>query len=86
MKAYDDFRFKSHQHLIDLEATTNHLMMLVVSDEMTGKNWEDALSRQKCSYAAWIAFADSLTCPDVPAIDEELIDESSSNNFLKPTQ
>ena len=57
-------------------------MMLVVSDEMT----EDALSRQKCSYAAWIAFADSLTCPDVPAIDEELIDESSSNNFLKPTQ
>lgn len=86
MKASDDFRFKSHEHLIDLEATTNHLMMLVVSDEITGKIWDDALSRQKCSYAAWIAIADSRTCPDVPVIDEKLIDESSSSNILKSTQ
>lgn len=58
MHANDDFRFKAHEHLIDLEATTNQLMMLVVSDELTGKVWDDALTRQKCSYAAWIAVAD----------------------------
>lgn len=59
MHANDDFRFKAHEHLIDLEAMTNQLMMLVVSDELTGKIWDDALTRQRCSYAAWIAVADS---------------------------
>ena len=86
MHAFDDFRFKAHEHLIDLEATTNQLMLLVVSDEMTGKIWDDTLSRQKCSYSAWIAVAESRSCPDVPAIDETLIDGSTTNNFFKPTE
>ena len=61
MHANDDFRFKAHEHLVDLEATTNQLMMLVVSDELTGKVWDDALTRQKCSYAAWLAVAENRT-------------------------
>ncbi|WP_433588252.1 hypothetical protein [Pseudomonas koreensis] len=85
MHAFDDFRFKAHEHLIDLEATTNQLMQLVVSDDMTGKIWDDTLSRHKCSFSAWIAVADSRACQDVPAIDEKLIDQSFSNNFLKPS-
>jgi hypothetical protein len=45
MLPIDDFRFTAHQHLLDLDATTNHLMMLVVAKEVSGIRWDDAVLR-----------------------------------------
>lgn len=53
MPSTDDFRFNAHHLLIDLDATTNHLMMLVVSREVTGCGWDEALIRHKQAYEAW---------------------------------
>ncbi|MDD1011818.1 hypothetical protein M5G27_30710 [Pseudomonas shahriarae] len=51
--------------MLDLEATNNHLMLLVVAGEVTGKIWNDALTRQKCSYAAWLEAVDANEVSDV---------------------
>lgn len=64
MLTNEDFRFKAHHFLLDLEATNNHLMLLVVAGEVTGKIWDDALARQKCSYAAWFEVVDSNEASD----------------------
>ena len=61
----EDFRFKAHHYLLDLEATNNHLMLLIVAGEVTGKIWDDAISRQKCSYAAWLEAVDANEVSDV---------------------
>ena len=62
----EDFRFKAHHYLLDLEATNNHLMLLIVAGEVTGKIWDDAISRQKCSYAAWLEAVDANEVSDAP--------------------
>ncbi|WP_373217201.1 hypothetical protein [Parasutterella excrementihominis] len=55
MTNVDDFRFTSHHLLIELDAATNHLMMLVVSKEVSGPKWDKATQRQKRAYEAWTA-------------------------------
>ncbi|WP_429379310.1 hypothetical protein [Pseudomonas frederiksbergensis] len=49
----DDFRFTSHHLLLELDAATNHLMMLVVAKEVSGLRWDAAAQRQKLAYDAW---------------------------------
>jgi hypothetical protein len=49
----DDFRFRSHHLLVDLDAATNHLMMLVVAKEVSGTRWNEATLRQSLAYEAW---------------------------------
>lgn len=66
MLTNEDFRFKAHHYLLDLEATNNHLMLLVVAGEVSGKIWDDALARQKCSYAAWFEVVESNDVSDAP--------------------
>lgn len=51
----DDFRFQSHHLLLELDAATNHLMMLVVAKEVSGNRWDEAAKRQKLAYEAWAA-------------------------------
>ncbi|OKK40575.1 hypothetical protein BS643_22800 [Pseudomonas protegens] len=55
MSTSDDFRFSSHHLLIELDAATNHLMMLVVAKEVSGTRWDEAALRQKLAYEAWTA-------------------------------
>jgi hypothetical protein len=69
MPSTDDFRFDAHHHLINLDATTNHLMMLVVAREVTGKRWEEALSRHKQAYEAWASILPGINIDPLPALD-----------------
>lgn len=52
----DDFRFASHHLLIELDAATNYLMMLVVANEIFDLRWSEAAERQRRAYDAWAAF------------------------------
>lgn len=65
----DDFRFKSHHLLLELDAATNHLMMLVVAKDVSGPRWDAAAQRQKLAYDAWASLLyqpteDSVHCLD----------------------
>lgn len=37
MNAADDFRFKSHELLLDLDAAINQMMMLIATRELSGE-------------------------------------------------
>ncbi|MFY0727327.1 hypothetical protein [Pseudomonas sp. NFX15] len=65
----DDFRFKSHQLLLDLDAATNHLMMLVVAAEVSGPRWNEAAMRQKVAYDAWAALLYAVETDPMPCLD-----------------
>jgi hypothetical protein len=65
----NDFRFKAHQHLLDLDATTNQLMMLVVADEVSGTRWQEAVLRQKLAYEAWNSILMGVQTDPMPALD-----------------
>lgn len=63
MQSTDDFRFKSHQLLLELDAATTEMMMLVSSRETTGERWAAATQRHQAAYAAWNSFIDGSTDP-----------------------
>lgn len=69
MHTSDDFRFKAHQHLLDLDATTNQLMMLVVAAEVSDPRWSEALMRQKLAYEAWASILTGVQIDPMPAFD-----------------
>jgi hypothetical protein len=69
MFSIDDFRFKVHHLLLDLDATTNHLMMLVVSREVAGSRWDEAVARQKLAYDAWTSILSGVQTDPMPALD-----------------
>ena len=69
MHSTDDFRFKLHQNLLDLDATTNQLMMLVVANEISGFRWDEALLRQKLAFEAWASIAGGVQVDAMPALD-----------------
>ncbi|MGU3345749.1 hypothetical protein [Pseudomonas monsensis] len=70
----NDFRFKAHQHLLDLDATTNQLMMLVVADEVSGPRWDEAVTRQKLAYDAWTSILTGVQTDPMPALDGRPLD------------
>lgn len=63
MSSTDDFRFSAHRHLLDLEACTYQLMMLVASGDITGITWEDAMERQRRSFDSWLEFTEASIDP-----------------------
>jgi hypothetical protein len=69
MPSIDDFRFTAHRHLLDLDAATNHLMMLVVSREVEGSRWDDAVSLHRQSYEAWASILTGIKTDPMPALD-----------------
>ena len=69
MPSTDDFRFNAHHLLLDLDATTNQLMTLVVSREVSGYRWEDAVLRQKQAYDAWVSALTGIQIDPMPALD-----------------
>lgn len=74
MPSTDDFRFNAHHLLLDLDATTNHLMMLVVSHEVSGSRWEGAVARQKQAYAAWVSILTGIQIDPMPVLDGRAVD------------
>jgi hypothetical protein len=63
MHSTDDFRFKSHQFLLELDAATTEMMMLVSSRETTGERWAQASQRHCAAYAAWNSFINESAQP-----------------------
>jgi hypothetical protein len=56
MASIDDFRMKSHELLLELDAATMGMMMLVSSKCVSGPEWEIATKRQHNAYQCWDAF------------------------------
>lgn len=65
----DDFRFQSHRLLLDLDAATAHLMMLVVGSELSGARWDQAIARHKVAYEVWAASLAAIVVDPMPALD-----------------
>lgn len=59
MSHIDDFRFDSKKLLVELDATTTKMMVLVASKKVTGPEWEDAVKDQKAAFDDWISFLNS---------------------------
>lgn len=59
MSEMDDFRLKSHHLLIELDAATSEMMMLISSKEVTGPRWQAAASRHNRAFEAWHSFLNS---------------------------
>lgn len=59
MSGIDDFRFKSHHLLIELDAATSTMMMLVSSKEVAGAIWDAATLRHHHVFEAWNSFLNS---------------------------
>lgn len=56
MSTPEEFRFKSHELLVELDGSTTALMMLVVAGRVTGTEWCDAVERHAQACSAWSAF------------------------------
>jgi hypothetical protein len=69
LSTHDDFRFNAHRYLLDLDATTNQLMMLVVASEVSGPSWSDAVSRQQLAIEGWFRFLSGIQADPMPALD-----------------
>lgn len=59
MSGLDDFRFKSHQLLIELDAATSKMMMMVSAKEVVGVEWGAATLRHHHAFEAWNSFLNS---------------------------
>lgn len=64
----EDFRFKSHELLIELDAATTRIMLLISANEVTGPQWDEAVERQRQAVKAWqrfISMEGSYHLPDM---------------------
>lgn len=59
MSRTEDFRFKSHELLIELDAATTKIMLLVSANEISGLLWDEAVERHKVAVAAWQEFLEA---------------------------
>jgi len=73
----DDFRFQSHALLVELDAATTQLMMLVVAGELSGNVWDEAFSRQSAAYTAWLKAATGVTVDPMPVLDGRPLDREN---------
>ena len=77
MASNDDFRFQSHALLVELDAATNQLMMLVVADELSGNRWDEALARQSAAYSAWVNVVAGVKIDPMPVLDGRPLDREN---------
>jgi hypothetical protein len=56
MASIDDFRIESHKLLMELDAATMGMMMLVSARCVSGPDWNAASKRQHDAYESWDAF------------------------------
>ena len=64
MPSIDDFRFESHQLLLELDAATMEMMKLVSSGCVSGPAWDAANERQREAYRSWDAFMNTPPIAD----------------------
>ncbi|WP_104698505.1 hypothetical protein [Pseudomonas syringae group genomosp. 3] len=56
MRDSDEFRFRCHELLLQVDATTAKMMMLVVAKEVCGAQWDDAAKLQISAFEAWSSY------------------------------
>lgn len=56
MSAIEDFRLESHQLLVELDAATSKMMMLVAAGQITGPEWLESAQRHHYAFEAWRDF------------------------------
>lgn len=76
MPSIDDFRFTAHHRLLDIDEATNRLMMLVVTREVSGSRWEEAVSLHKSAYEAWAALLSPVEIDPMPILDRRPVEGS----------
>lgn len=59
MSSQDDFRFKAHELLLELDASTTKMMMMVSAKEVVGDYWNAATKRHHIAFQAWNTFLTS---------------------------
>ena len=64
MASIDDFRIESHKLLMELDAATMGMMMLVSARCVSGPDWDAASKRQHDAYDSWDTF---INFPSGPA-------------------
>lgn len=63
MRSIEEFRYKSHELLIELDAATTRMMMLVSMKEVTGPVWDEASKSHQDAYNSWSDFVNSPPSP-----------------------
>lgn len=66
MLSKEDFRYMSHRHLLDLDASNSRLRHLVGKGEVSGVDWDDAVGWYQSSYDAWVKFLRQRDQPSLP--------------------
>ncbi|MBI6749772.1 hypothetical protein [Pseudomonas syringae] len=66
----DEFRFRAHELLVELDASIAKMMMMVAAKEIEGAIWAEATNRH---YQAFLAWHDFIAASDdaaeyIPAI------------------
>jgi hypothetical protein len=56
MTTVEDFKIKSHELQMELDAATSRMMELISTHEMTGTTWDEAVQRQHEAYERWVAY------------------------------
>lgn len=76
MPSIDDFRFTALHRLLDLDEATTRLMMLVVSRDVSGSRWEEAVSLHKSAYEAWAAMLTPVEIDPMLILDARPVEGS----------
>ncbi|MDF3199006.1 hypothetical protein P3C29_09945 [Pseudomonas sp. 1912-s] len=63
MADLDDFRFRSHELLVELDSATTKMMMMVVSKKVSGLEWDEAVKKHHDAFEAWNSFLNSPNTP-----------------------
>ncbi|WP_434603976.1 hypothetical protein [Pseudomonas sp. R1-7] len=64
-----DVRFHAHHLLLELDAATNQMMMLIAGRQAAGHLWDQAAKRQKQAYEAWAVFLYKPAIDPMPSLD-----------------
>lgn len=59
MSVMDDFRFQSHELLVELDAAATKMMMMVVANQVSGLDWDQAIKKHRDAFQAWNTFLNS---------------------------
>lgn len=78
MSNADDYRFRSHELLLELDAATTSLMMLVSARQLEGAPWIGATKRQRLAYEAWAAF---LYAPKIDPTPMPILDGRAAGSY-----
>ena len=64
MTTTDDFRFHAHVLIVELDAATTEMMMLISAHQLNGPEWERVTQRQHDAYERWMKYLNERSYPN----------------------